>query len=485
MVLKYLQQVGKSLMMPVAVLPAAAILLGVGYAIDPAGWGGNSALASFLVQAGDSILSAMPLLFALGVSYGMTKDREGSAALSGLVGYLIITTLLSPDSAAGLLRRDLQPFEDLAFSRISNAFIGIGVGVISAELYNRFSKTELPTFAAFFSGRRLVPILVAAVMCLVSLLFLFIWPPIFNALLTFGQAIEGLGAFGAAIYGFFNRLLIPIGLHHTLNAVFWFDFAGINDLGYFWAGPDGGGVVGQTGRYMAGFFPVMMFGLPGACLAMYRQAKPGAKKNVYGLLLAAAITSFATGVTEPIEFSFMFVAPLLYLIHAVLTAISMFVIYSLGWIAGFAFSAGLIDLLLSSNVVFAVNWFLIPIFGVFYFFVYYFIFSFTIKKFDLKTPGRDDDDISDEQAIELADTNWTTMANSFIAALGGAENITEVDNCATRIRLSVKDTTLINDKQLKSHGARGVIKPSKTTAQIVIGTKVQFVTDEMKRILNL
>ena len=480
--MKYLQRIGKALMMPVAVLPAGALMLGIGYAIDSDGWGANSAIASFLVQAGDSILGGIALLFAVGVAYGMSKDKDGAAALSGLVGFLVITTLLSPSSVANLVG-ELSPARYLAFDRIENVFIGIVTGIIAAELYNRFSKTELPTFLAFFSGRRLVPILTTIAMAVVSLIFLFVWPPIFGVLLAFGEAIVGMGAVGAGLYGFSNRLLIPTGLHHALNAVFWFDFANINDLGLFWGGPGGGGVIGETGRYMAGFFPVMMFGLPGACLAMYRQAKSEHKKRVYGLLFAAAITSFVTGVTEPIEFSFMFVAPFLYLIHAILTGISMFVMYSLGWIAGFGFSAGAIDLLLSSRVVFAVNWYLIPLFGIFYFFVYYFIFTFVIKKFNLKTPGREDDDVDAEMEIELGTSDWTAMARVFIDALGGKENVVEVDNCATRIRLEVKDTTLINDKQLKANGAAGIIKPSKTTAQIIVGPKVQFVVDEMKKML--
>jgi len=485
MVMRALQQMGKSLMMPVAVLPAAALLLGIGYAIDPEGWGGNSAVAAFLVQAGDSILSAIPLLFAVGVAYGMSKDKDGAAALSGLVGFLVVTTLLTPSSAANLIG-ELSPAGELAFARSRNVLVGIITGVIAATLYNRFSKTELPTWLAFFSGRRLIPILTAAAMALVALVFLFIWPPIFGGLLAFGSAIAGMGAFGAALYGFFNRLLIPTGLHHALNAIFWFEFIGINDLGYFWAGPGGGGIIGETGRYMAGFFPVMMFGLPGACLAMYLQAKSQHKRRVYGLLFAAAITSFVTGVTEPIEFSFMFVAPLLYLAHAVLTGISMFVIYSLGWIAGFAFSAGAIDMILSSRVVFAVNWFLIPLFGILYFFVYFFSFTFLIKKFDLKTPGREDDeDTEEEMRIEIGRSDWVAMATNFIEALGGKDNITEVDNCATRLRIELKDTTMIQDGKLKANGAAGIIKPSKTSAQVIVGPKVQFVADEMKKILQI
>ena len=481
---KYIQRMGRSLMLPVAVLPAGALLLGLGYALDPTGWGGHNVVAHYLVQAGDAILGNIPILFAIGVAYGMSKDRDGAAAIAGLAGWFVITTLLSPGSAANFLG-ELTQHQSMAFGAVRNVLVGIVTGCISAALYNRFSKVELPMWLAFFSGRRCVPIITAIVMSLVALPFLFIWPVVYSGILAFGDAMVGMGAFGAALYGFFNRLLIPTGLHHALNAVFWFDF-GLNDLGYFWGGPDGGGVVGETGRYMAGFFPVMMFGLPGACLAMYRAAHDTKKKLVYGLMLSAAVTSFVTGVTEPVEFSFMFVAPLLYLIHAVLTGISMFVIFSLGWIAGFGFSAGAIDMILSSQVVFAVNWFLIPVFGIFYFFVYFFLFTFVIKKFDLKTPGREDDiDVEAEMQIEVGTSDWEGMAKGFIEALGGKDNIKNIDYCATRLRLDVKDTTLIVDKDLKKFGAAGIIKPSKTSAQVVVGAKVQFVADEMRKVLGI
>jgi len=470
-------------MIPVAVLPAAAILLGIGYAIDPDAWGGNNVVAHFLVQAGDAILGNIALLFAIGIAYGMSKDKDGASAIAGLTGWLVVTTLLSPGSAANFLG-ELSPAHALAFARIENAFIGILTGIIAAELYNRFHKTELPTWLAFFSGRRLVPIITAGVMSVVALVLLFIWPPIFGALLAFGEFIQGLGAFGAGLYGFFNRLLIPLGLHHTLNAVFWFDFIGINDLGLFWAGLGGGGVVGETGRYMGGFFPVMMFGLPGACLAMYRAAESKHKKRVYALLFAAAITSFVTGVTEPIEFSFMFVAPILYLVHAVLTGISLFLMYSFAWIAGFNFSAGAIDLVFSIRNPFSQNIPLLMLFGVGYFFVYFFVFSFVIKVFNLKTPGRgEDDELESEMQIEVDTDDWGAMANGFVEALGGKDNISEVDHCATRVRLEVKDHLLVNEKGLKAAGAAGVVRPGKNSVHVVVGPKVQFVTDEIKKLI--
>lgn len=480
--MKYLQNIGKSLMMPIAVLPAAAIMLGLGYAIDSDGWGGNSPIAAFLVQSGDAILGAMGLLFAVGVAYGMTKDRDGSAALSGLVGWLVTTSLLAPSTAANLIG-NLTPTAELAFGRIENVFVGILVGCIAGGIYNKFSKVELPQFLAFFNGRRLVPILVTGASAVLGLVLLFVWPPVFNALLNFGQVMVGMGALGAALYGFLNRMLIPTGLHHALNSVFWFDFAGINDLGYFWAGTDGGGVVGETGRYMAGFFPVMMFGLPGAALAMYRSAKNENKQRVYGLLLAGAVTSFVTGVTEPIEFAFMFVAPLLYVVHAVLTGISMFVVYLMGWRSGFAFSAGAIDMVLASGVPFAVNWYWLAVFGVFYFFVYYGVFMFVINKFEMQTPGREVAERDVEAVFDPSSSSWAEMAAVILEGLGGVENIVDIDNCMTRLRLEVKDSTLVNDKRIKSTGIPGIIKPSKTAVQIVVGTHVQSVADALKQLV--
>jgi len=468
-------------MVPVAALPAAAIFLGLGYALDFDGWGANNIVSNFLVAVGGGILENIPILFALGVAYGMSKDRDGAAALAGLVGWLVVTRMLSPGIASNFLG-ELSPEHELAFARSGNVFVAIITGCIAAGLYNRFSKTELPAFLAFFSGRRCVPILTAGVMALVSIPLLFIWPPIFGALISFGNFIMGLGAFGAALYGFFNRLLIPLGLHHALNAVFWFDTIGINDLGNFWAGT---GVQGETGLYMAGFFPVMMFGLPGACLAMYRAAESKHKKRVYALLAAGALTSFVTGVTEPIEFAFMFVAPLLYLVHALLTGISMFIVFTFQWIAGFNFSAGAIDMIFSFRAPHSqyIHWLLL--FGVGYFFVYFFVFTFVIRVFKLKTPGREDDiDVDAEMSIEVGSSDWVAMATGFVEGLGGKGNLISVDNCATRLRVEVKDSTLVNDKDLKKSGAAGVIKPSKTSVHVIVGPKVQFVADELNKMIE-
>ena len=369
--MKYLQKIGKSLMLPVAVLPAAAILLGIGYRLDPVGWGANSPAAAFLIKSGASILDNIPILFAVGISVGMSKEKDGSAALAGLVGFLVVTTLLSKDSVAMLTKVDVEKVP-LAFGKINNAFIGIVSGIIASEIFNRFHKTQLPMAFAFFSGKRLVPILTSVVMLILSPVLFFVWPIIFGSLVTLGEVFVKLGPLGAGIFGFFNRLLIPLGLHHALNAVFWFDVAGINDIGNFLGGT---GVKGVTGMYQAGFFPIMMFGLPAAAFAMYQAAKPEKKKQIASLMIAAGVTSFVTGVTEPLEFSFMFVAPLLYLVHAALTGVSMFISALMHWTAGFGFSAGFIDFTLTSGMPMANHPYMLLVQGIAFGVLYYFLFK--------------------------------------------------------------------------------------------------------------
>ena len=481
MIMEKLQKLGRALMVPVAVLPAAAILMGIGYWIDPVGWGANSPVAALLIKAGASIIDSMPILFAVGVAYGMSKDKDGAAALAGLVGFLVVTTLLSPAAIAQFTKVDVTAVAP-AFGKINNQFVGIVVGVMSASLYDKFYKVELPKALTFFSGRRLVPILTSVAAMLLSLVLYFIWPVLYSGLVTFGKSIVSMGPFGAGIYGFFNRLLIPVGLHHALNGVFWFDVAGLNDIGNFWASK---GTKGITGMYQAGFFPIMMFGLLGGALAFVHTARPAQKARVASIMGAAAFASFFTGVTEPIEFAFMFVAPVLYLLHAVLTGISLFIAASMHWIAGFGFSAGFVDLVLSSRMPMAVNWFMLILQGVVFFAVYYFSFKFVILKMNLMTPGRNpEEDV--EETLEL-DRTSTGSAHSqtaavLLEALGGKENIVSVDNCATRLRLEVKDTDKINTALVKRYSS-GILTPSKTTAQIVVGTQVQFVADELKKLV--
>lgn len=476
--MKYLQKLGKSLMLPVAVLPAAGILMGIGYWIDPTGWGANSAIAAFLIKAGGAIIDNMAILFAIGVAVGMADDHEGTAGLAGLVSWLMIQTILSTGVVAMLKGIDAGEV-NAAFGKINNQFIGILSGIIGSTCYNRFKNTKLPDALAFFSGKRSVAIVTALASLVACLVLFFVWPVVYSALVAFGEAILGLGAVGAGIYGFFNRLLIPVGLHHALNSVFWLDVAGVNDLGNFWAGT---GTLGVTGQYMTGFFPVMMFGLPAAALAMYHTAKPGKKKVAYGLLLAAAVCSFFTGVTEPLEFAFMFLAPGLYLIHALLTGISLAICALLPVRAGFNFSAGFVDWFLSFKAPMAVNpLFIIPI-GLIYGVIYYVVFRFAIVKFNFKTPGREDDDDIDENQVTLANNDYTQVASIILEGLGGKGNIKSVDNCITRLRLEINDYTLVNEKKIKSAGVAGVIRPGKTSVQVIVGTQVQFVADEFKKL---
>lgn len=476
--MKYLQKLGRSLMLPVAVLPAAAILMGIGYWIDPTGWGSESAIAAFLIKAGASIIDNMSILFAVGVALGMAKDRDGSAALSGLVAYLVVTTLLGTNTVAML--QGVDPAEvNAAFGKIGNQFIGIISGLIAATMYNRFSHVQLPDALAFFSGKRLVPIMTSVAMILASAVLFFVWPVVYTGLVSFGKGISDLGSVGAGLYGFFNRLLIPTGLHHALNSVFWFDVAGINDIGKFWSGE---GVKGVTGMYQAGFFPVMMFGLPAAGLAMYHTAKTKKKKQVASLMLAAGFASFFTGVTEPIEFAFMFVAPALYVVHAALTGISLFIAASFNWTAGFGFSAGFVDFVLSSRLPLANMPYMLLLQGLVFFVLYYFLFRFLITKFNITTPGREEDD---EEGVAIqADgkTKFASMAAQIYEGLGGNENVISVDNCVTRLRLEVKDMDKVDQKKIKATGVPGINVVGKNSIQVIVGTNVQFVADEVNKL---
>lgn len=477
--MRYVQRIGRSLMLPVAVLPAAAILMGIGYWIDPTGWGEGSAVAAFLIKAGGAIIDNIPILFAVGVGLGMAKERDGAAALSGLVGWLVITTLLSTGTVAMLT--GVEPDSvNIAYGSIENAFVGIISGLVAGAMYNRFSHVQLPDAFAFFSGRRLVPIMTAIAMLGVTLIFFFIWPPVYNALVSFGKAISDLSYVGAGMYGFFNRLLIPTGLHHALNQVFWFDIAGINDIGNFWSST---GEKGVTGMYQAGFFPIMMFGLPGAALAMYHTAKTKRKKQAASLMLAAAFASFFTGVTEPLEFSFMFLAPLLYVVHALLTGISLAIAGFFGWTAGFGFSAGFVDYFLSFRIPIANMPYMLAIQGLFFFVIYYFLFRFLIVKFNLKTPGREDDDTgAPEGEIVSGKERFAIMARDIYEALGGAGNITSIDNCVTRLRIEVADMEKVDQDKIKATGVPGINIVGKNSIQVIVGTSVQFVADEMHKI---
>ena len=487
--MKFLQKLGKALMLPVAVLPICGVLMGIGYLLCPATMQGGdisgaaNLIGLFLVKAGGALIDNMAILFAIGVGVGMSEKNDGTGGIAALASWLMMTTLLS----TGVVSTIMPSIADsatktLAFNKIANPFIGILAGVIGSLCYNKFKDTKLPDWLAFFSGKRCVAIVAGVVSILVSAVLLFVWPLLFGALVALGDGVAKLGIVGAGIYAFLNRLLIPTGLHHALNNVFWFDTIGLGDLQHFWAGETSADVSWSLGMYMSGFFPCMMFGIPGAALAMVKCAKPEKKTAAIGLLLSAAICSFICGVTEPFEFAFMFLAPGLYVIYALLYGVFTMVTVALGFRAGFSFSAGAMDLLFSASLPAAAKtWLIIPL-GIAAFLVFYFVFLFAIKKFDLKTPGREDDDLEAEKKVELASDDYTAIAKQILEGCGGKDNITSIDNCVTRLRLEVKDMTAVNDKAIKAAGVAGVIKPGKTSVQVIVGTKVQFVADAFSKL---
>mgnify|MGYP001129988509 CR=1 FL=1 len=495
--MKYLQKLGKALMLPVAALPVCGILMGIGYALCPSTMQGGDVtgvaqiIGYLLVQAGGALIDNMAWLFAIGAAVGLSDDHDGTAGLAGLVSFLMMQRLLGPgviETIRGITGDAAKAWEatteGIAFAKIAgNSFIGILAAIIGAACYNKFKNTQLPDWLAFFSGKRSVAIVTAVVSIVVSVVLLFVWPIIFGALVALGNGIVGLSGIGAGIYAFLNRLLIPTGLHHALNNVFWFDTIGLGDLKHFWAGDVTGqnGVNWDLGMYMSGFFPCMMFGVLGAALAMVKTAKN--KKAAIGLVLSAAICAFVCGVTEPFEFGFMFLCFPLYVVYAALYGIFTVITYYSGFRAGFCFSAGATDLVFSASLPAAAKtWMIIPL-GIAAFVVFYFVFYFAITKFDLKTPGREDEDEEAEKKVVLANNNYTEVASAVLAAVGGKENVKEVGYCATRLRFEVKDNAKVDEKAVKAAGAAGVIRPSKNACQVIIGTKVQFVYDELKKML--
>ena len=486
--MKYLQKLGKALMLPVACLPICGILMGIGYFLCPATMQGGTIegvkeiIGMFLVKAGGALIDNMAILFAIGVGVGMSDDNDGTGALAAMVSWLMMTTLLS-EAVVTVIRPSVIENANytLAFQKIANPFIGIIAGIIGSTCYNKFKGTKLPSWLAFFSGKRSVAIVAGVVSIIASAVLLFVWPIIFSALVTVGQSIVKLDAIGAGIYAFLNRLLIPTGLHHALNNVFWFDTIGLGDLSNFWAGKTSADVTWSLGMYMSGFFPCMMFGIPGAALAMVHTAKENKKKVAIGLVASAAFCAFLCGVTEPFEFGFMFLAPGLYVVYALLYGIFVAVTTVLGFRAGFSFSAGATDLLFSASLPAAAKtWMIIPL-GIAAFIIFYVVFRFAITKFNLKTPGREDDD-ADETKVVLANNDFTEVARIVLEGLGGKENITSIDNCITRLRLEIKDYTQVDEKKIKSAGVAGVIRPGKTSVQVIIGTQVQHVADEFKKL---
>ncbi len=486
--MKYFQKLGKALMLPVATLPICGILMGIGYWLCPSTMQGGEVvgllqtIGFLLVKAGSALIDNMAILFAIGVGLGMSDDSDGVGGLAGMVSYLMMTTLLNPGVVGTIMTLEEGTEKYIAFSKVGgNQFIGILAGVIGATCFNKFKAAKLPDWLAFFSGKRCVAIVTGVVSILVSVVMLFVWPIIFSGLVAIGNAIINMGLVGVGIYTFLNRLLIPIGMHHALNNVFWFDTIGLGDLTYFWAGKTSADVTWSLGMYMAGFFPCMMFGVPGAALAIIHCAKDNKKKVASGLVASAAVCAFICGVTEPFEFGFMFLAPVLYVIYSLLYAVFAMITVALGFRAGFSFSAGATDLLFSASLPAAAKtWVIIPM-GIAAFVVFYVVFRFAITKFNLKTPGREDDD-EDETKVVLSNNNFTEVARIVLEGVGGKENLTSIDNCITRLRLEVKDYTKVNEKKIKSAGVAGVVRPSKTAVQVIIGTQVQHVADEFKKL---
>jgi N-acetylglucosamine PTS system EIICBA or EIICB component len=450
--LGFLQRIGKALMLPIAVLPAAALLLRLGQKdlLD----------IPFIAAAGDAIFANLALLFAIGIAIGLAKDNNGAAGLAGAIGYLVLTK--------GTVAID----KDINMAILG----GIIAGVVAGILYNRFHDIKLPEWLGFFAGRRFVPIITSLVMLILAGAFGYIWPPIQEGINNLGQWITGAGAVGAGIYGFLNRMLIPLGLHHVLNSLVWFVFGEYNgatgDLNRFFAGDP------NAGTFMTGFFPVMMFGIPAAAVAMIAAAKKDKRKTVTGMLIGLGFTSFLTGITEPIEFLFMFIAPVLYGIHAVLTGISLALTTALGIHHGFGFSAGALDYFLNFGI--AQKPGLLAVVGFAYAIIYFVIFYFVIKKFDIKTPGREDD--SAEITTDANEDQKDGLASQYLNALGGKENLLNIDNCVTRLRLKVKDTKEVDEAQLKRLGARGIIKLNRTDLQVVVGTQVESLANELKKL---
>ena len=381
--MKYAYRLGKAVMLPVACLPVAGLLMGVGFWLDPVGQGENLLLAHVMILAGTVLIDNMSLLFTLGVAVGLADEQDGTAALAGVISWLMIQKILSPDNVVILTGNRVDAS---SFSYINNQFVGILSGWIGAYCCNKYRFKVFRGPLQIYGGRVYALMMATIYAALASIMLLFAWPYLHSVCLYVGESLIGTGALGAGVYGFLNRLLIPTGFHHVLNSVFWFDLAGIADLNSFW---NGTGVYGQTGMYMTGYFPVMIFGLPGAALAMYHTAYPAQKKMAAGLLLTASLCSVLTGVTEPLEFAFMFLAPGLFLLHAILMGISMYICAALPFRIGFNFSAGLMDYFMCLNAPMTQNpGLLLPV-GLLFGLLYYIVFRFCILRFHLKTPGRE------------------------------------------------------------------------------------------------
>ena len=472
--LESLQSLGRALMLPIAVLPVAGLLLRLG---QP-----DLLNIAFVASAGGAIFDNLGLLFAIGVAVGLARDNNGAAGLAGVVCFLVATqgaqTLLHvPADALKGMAGDAVDLAKAAYKTKALAKLAVPIGIVSGivggQFYNRFSTIKLPEYLAFFGGRRFVPIVSGFAGLAIAFAVGVSYDALNNGVDLASRAIIGAGPLGLFVYGVLNRLLIVTGLHHILNNIAWFivgDFHGATgDLKRFFAGDP------SAGAFMSGFFPVMMFGLPAACLAMYHAAPPHRRQAVGGMLTSMALTTFLTGVTEPIEFSFMFLAPLLFLLHAVLTGLAFIVMSLLGVKLGFGFSAGLFDYVLNFGKA-TRPLLLIPV-GLAYFALYYGVFRWAIARFDLKTPGRE---LEVEGASATAAVSTGSRGGDFVAALGGAANLVSVDACTTRLRLILADPAKVDEARLKTLGSHGMVRPSAKALQVVLGPVADQVAGEIR-----
>ncbi|WP_263080379.1 N-acetylglucosamine-specific PTS transporter subunit IIBC [Endozoicomonas sp. Mp262] len=452
-ILGYMQRLGKALMLPIAILPVAALLLRLGQP-DLLG-------IPFIAEAGGAIFSNLPLLFALGIAMGLAKGDGGAAAMAGGVGYFVLT------AAAGTINPEI----DMSF------FGGIIAGIIAGHSYNKFHAVQLPQFLAFFGGKRLVPIMTGLIALVAAFLMGYIWPAIQDGINAFGNGVADSGAIGQFVYGTLNRALIPVGLHHVLNSIFWFGLgeytnaAGelvTGDIARFFAGDPTAGV------FMGGFYPVMMFGLPAAAFAMYLAAPKEGRAKVGGVLLSVGLTAFLTGITEPLEFMFVFLAPGLYVVHALLTGLSLVVTNMLGVLHGFGFSAGAFDMVLNWGL--ATKPVTLIFIGLAFALVYFTIFYLAIKAFNLKTPGRDEGAVSEE----VEHISGSERATRYVQLLGGKDNLKTVDACITRLRLTLADRNRIDEAGLKAIGAKGIVRLGENNLQVILGPQAEIIAGEIK-----
>ncbi|EGT3615843.1 PTS sugar transporter subunit IIA [Clostridium perfringens] len=499
-----LQRIGKALMLPVALLPAAGLLLGFGTMFQNpdflnlvpalnAGW--FQLIATIMTSAGDIIFANLPLIFAVGVAVGLAEG-DGVAGLAAIVGFLILNVTMG--IGAGVTADVVANVKTGMYATVlgvptlqTGVFGGIIIGVVASTLFKKFYKIELPSYLGFFAGKRFVPIVTALAALIIGGIMVFVWPPIQNALLYFSKSmIAANPTIAAFLFGVIERALIPFGLHHIWYNPFWYQFgeytnkAGqlvMGDQQIFFAQLKDG-VPFTAGTFMTGKFPFMMFGLPAAALAMYHEAKPGKKKIAAGILFSAALTSFLTGITEPLEFAFLFVAPVLFAIHCVLAGLSFMIMQILNVKVGMTFSGGLIDFMLFGVIPNRTRWWLVIVVGLCFAVVYYFLFRFFIRKFDLKTPGREDDDIFDDIDNEHTTSN-DDLAAEILIALGGAGNINKLDACITRLRVTVNDSSKVDKDRLKELGAAGVMQVGENI-QAIFGGKSDVLKTQIKEIMS-